>query len=114
MGSMQNRRNLEKWKKFWNMIKELLGNNKEKEEDTYVYTQEGEKKEIEEMSDDYVNKWKQEIYQKTGRINFSFWYGTESMKGKKEEIEEEEKTENSGIMKFPVIEEEEMMDVIKK
>ena len=27
---------------------------------------------------------------------------------------EEEKTENSGIMKFPVIEEEEMMDVIKK
>ena len=36
------------------------------------------------------------------------------MKGKKEEMEEEEKMENSGIMKFPVIEEEEMMDVIKK
>ena len=28
-------------KKFWNMIKELLGNNKEKEEETYVYTQDG-------------------------------------------------------------------------
>merc|ERR1711874_211483 len=74
----------------------------------------GEKKEIEEISDEYVDKWKQDIYQKTRRINLSFWYGTESMKGKKEEMEEEEKTENSGIMKFPVIEEEEMMDLIKK
>ena len=25
-------------KKFWGMIKELLGKNKEKKEDTYVYT----------------------------------------------------------------------------
>ena len=50
---------------------------------------------------------------KTGRIDFSFWHGTDRMKGKKEEIEEEEKQENSGIMKLPVIEED-MMDVIKK
>merc|ERR1711874_252527 len=116
-GEWEVRKIEETWKdgkKFWSMIKELLGNNKEREEDTFVYTQEGEKIEIEEMSDDYINKWKQEIYQKTGRINFSFWYGTESMKGKKEEMDEEEKTENSGIMKFPVIEEEEMMDLIKK
>jgi len=35
------------------------------------------------MSDEYVDKWKQEIYQKTGRENFSFWYGTDSMKGEK-------------------------------
>ena len=96
------------------MIKELLGKNKEKDEEAFVYTQEGVKKNIEEMSDEYVDKWKQDIYQKTGRIDFSFWHGTESMKGKKEEMEEEEKQENSRIMKFPVIEEEEMMDVIKK
>ena len=101
-------------KKLWNMIKELLGNNKEKEGETYVYTQDGEKREIEEISDDYINKWRQEVYLKTERIDFSFWYGMESVKGKKEEMEEEEKTENSGIMKFPVIEEKEMMDVIKK
>ena len=70
------------------MIKELLGSNKEKE-DTYVYTQEGDKKEIIEMSKEYIDKWKQAIYQKTGRTNFSFWYGTESIKGKKKEMEEE-------------------------
>jgi len=75
------------------MIKELLGNNKERE-DTYVYKQ-GEKKEIIEMSDDYINEWKQAIYQKTGRIDFSFWYGTESTTGKKEEMEEEEKNKNN-------------------
>merc|ERR1711874_355449 len=116
-GEWEVRKIEETWKngkKFWSMIKELLGNNKEKEEDTYVYTQEGEKKEIEEMSDDYINKWKQEIYQKTGRTDFSFWYGTESIKGKKEEMEEEEKTENSGIMKLPVRREGEMIYVIKK
>ena len=96
------------------MIKELLGKSKEKDEEAFVYTQEGEKKEIEEISDEYVDKWKQDIYQKKGRVDFSFWYGTDSMKGKKEEMEEEEKQGNSGIMKFPVIEEEEMMNVIKK
>ena len=93
-GEWEIRKIEETWKdgkKFWSMIKELLGNNKEREEDTFVYTQEGEKKEIVEMSDDYINKWKQEIYQKKGRIDFSFWYGTESTKGKKEEMEEEEK-----------------------
>ena len=100
-------------KKFWSMIKELLGNNKEKDEDTYVYTQEGIKKEITEMSGEYIDKWKQTIYQKTGRTDFSFWYGNEKLKGKKKEMEEEERKENSGIMKFPIINEEEMMTVIK-
>ena len=31
-------------KKFWDMIKELTGKKKEKEEEAYVYTQEGERK----------------------------------------------------------------------
>ena len=100
-------------KKFWSMIKELLGNNKEKDEDTYVYTQEGLKKEITEMSGEYIDKWKQTIYQKTGRIDFTFWYGNESQRGKKEEMEEEQKGKKSEIIKFPVIQEEEMMTVIK-
>ena len=38
-------------KKFWNVIKELLGKSKEKEEEAYVYSEEGEKKNIEEMKD---------------------------------------------------------------
>ena len=65
-----------------------------------------------EMSGEYIEKWRQTIYQKTGRVDFSFWYGTESTKGKKEEMEEE-KNENSDIMKFPKISEEDMMDVIR-
>ena len=43
-------------KKFWTMIKELLGKNREREEETYVYTQEGDRKEIMEMSEEYVDK----------------------------------------------------------
>ena len=65
------------------------------------------------MSEEYIDKWKQIIYQKTGRTDFSFWYGNEKLKGKKKEMEEEERKENSGIMKFPIIREEEMMAVIK-
>ena len=63
-GEWEIRKIEETWKdgkKFWSMIKELLGNNKEKDEDTYVYTQEGIKKEITEMSGEYIDKWKQTI-----------------------------------------------------
>ena len=48
------------------------------------------------------------------RVDLSFWHGTDSMKGKREEMEEEEEKGNSGIMKLPIIEEKEMMDIIKK
>ena len=89
-------------KKFWTMIKELFGKSKEKEEDIYVYTEEGLKKDITEISEEYLSKWKQKIYQKTGRIDFTFWYGNESQKGMKEKMEEDEKKENSEIMKFPI------------
>ena len=67
---------------------------------------------IKETSEEYLSKWKQNIYQKTGRIDFTFWYGNESQKGMKEKMEEDEKNENSEIMKFPIIEEE-LMIVIK-
>merc|ERR1712226_818152 len=68
-----------------------MGNNKERDEETFVYSQEGEKKNIEE------------IYQKTDRVDFSFWYGTDMLRGKKEEMEQEELLENSGIMEKPII-----------
>jgi len=45
-------------KKLWNMIRELLGKNKERKKEAFVYSQEGEKKNIEEMTDEYVRKWK--------------------------------------------------------
>ena len=62
-------------KKFWGMIKELLGKNKERDQDAFVYTEEGVKKNINEISNEYINEWKKMIYQKTERVDLSFWYG---------------------------------------
>ena len=58
-------RNKKRWKKFWSLIKELLGKNKERDEDAFVYTEEGVKKNINEISNEYINEWKKMIYQKT-------------------------------------------------
>ena len=49
------------------------------------------KKNINEISNEYITEWKKMIYQKTGRVDLSFWYGREGLKGKKEEMEEEGK-----------------------
>ena len=65
-------------KKFWTMIKELLGKDKRRDEESFVFTQEGEKKEIMEISEEYVTKWKQSIYQKTERTSPSGTEGKES------------------------------------
>ena len=46
------------------MIKELLGKDKEKDEETFVYTTERDKKEIMECSRKYTDGWKQAVYQK--------------------------------------------------
>merc|ERR1711874_593240 len=43
-------------KKFWNVIKELLGESKEREEEAFVFTEDGEKKIIEEVKDTYINE----------------------------------------------------------
>ena len=71
-------------KKFWTMIKELLGKNKEKEEEAFVFTEEGEKKEILEYEGEYIDGWKSSVYQKSEKTDFSFWYGKEGVKGLKE------------------------------
>ena len=68
------------------MIKELLGKNKDRDEEAYVYTEEGMKKNINEISNEYLNEWKKVIYQKTERVDLSFWYGKEGLKSKKKEI----------------------------
>ena len=64
-GEWEKKKVEETWKdgkKFWTMIKELLGKNKERDEDTYVYTTEGDKREIMEISKEYINGWKQNLY----------------------------------------------------
>ena len=51
-------------KKFWTMIKELLGKNKVVEEEAFVYTEEREKIEIMDYDTEYISSWKSSIYQK--------------------------------------------------
>ena len=64
-----------------------------------------------EIQEGYVEKWRENIYQKASRPDFSFWYGEG---GKMEEMIEEEKKTESGIMEFPVIEEPELIRTINK
>ena len=104
----------ETWKDgkiFWGMIRELLGKKKEEEEEAYVITDEGERKEVMEIPEKFIGSWLINIYQKSARPDFSFWYGKG---GTMERMIEEEKGENSEIMKFPIIEEREFVNAINK
>ena len=87
----------------------MLGRNKDREEEAYVYKEEGMRKNINEMSEEYLQEWKKEIYQKTKRVDFSFWYGMEDLKGKNKEMEEEEMQENNEIMKESEMSEKELI-----
>ena len=100
-------------KKFWAMIKELLGQDKEKEEAAFVFSEEGEKKEIMEYTKEFIDNWKASVYQKSEKTDFSFWYGKDGIGGKKKEMEENLKRGNSGIMETPVITDKEFVNVIK-
>ena len=57
-------------KKFWEMIRELVGKNKRKEEETYVYTEEGGKREIMKYIREYMGEWKKNVYQKYENTDF--------------------------------------------
>ena len=103
----------ETWKDgkvFWGMIRELLGKNKE-EEEAYIYTDEGERKEIMEIPEKFIGSWLINIYQKSTRPDFSFWHGKG---GVMEKMLKEEKEGNSEIMKFSIIEEREFTNAINK
>ena len=113
-GSWEVKKIEETWwngKNFWTRIKELLGKKKERDDEVFVYTNEGSRNEILEVSEDYLKTWKVTIYQKSKRPDFSFWYGT---KGKMADMIEEEKKSETNIMEFPIIREEELVEVIKK
>merc|ERR1711874_544455 len=85
----QNRKINETWKdskKLWKMIKELLGKNREIEDETYVYNEEGDKQEIMTCENTFAQKWTDNIYQKLKKADFTFWYGDENLKGVKTQI----------------------------
>ena len=100
-GQWEEKKIEETWKngkKFWTMIKELLGKNKEKDEETFVYTMEGDKKEIMKYTKEYIDEWKKTVYQKSEKTDFTFWHGSENIRGWKAEMEDKLKEGNSGIM----------------
>merc|ERR1711874_217926 len=51
-------------KKFWVMIKELLGKKREVGEEAYIYDDENEKQEIMTCEEAFTQKWTDLIYQK--------------------------------------------------
>merc|ERR1712179_85027 len=79
----------------------------------YVYTEDGIRNNVNEISKEYIEEWKQERYQKTERVDLTFWYGGENCIGKKK-MEEEEQQEDSGIMKEPKMTEKELVTIVNR
>merc|ERR1712055_1212933 len=84
----------------------------EREEEAYVYSEDGIKNNVNEISKEYIEEWNQEIYQKTERVDLTFWFGGENCIGKKKEMEVEERQEDSGIMKEPKMTEKELVTIV--
>merc|ERR1711874_780413 len=99
-------------KKFWVMIRELLGKKREVEEEAYVYS-EGEKKEIMTCEESFTQKWTTHIYQTLKKADFTFWYGKENQEGVKSQMEKKLEQGDPDIMENPVIEEKEFINTIK-
>ena len=96
-------------KKFWAMIRELIGKDREREEETYVYDNDGTRIEIMNVQKDFTESWRENIYQKAEKTDFSFWY---EKGGQMEKMIEEERSPYSKVMKLPMIEETELTEVV--
>jgi len=59
-------------KTLWNLVNDLLGKTKSKEDEIYLYREDGTKHRVED------------IYQKIPRISLKFWYGKDGTIVKKE------------------------------
>ena len=49
------------WRKFWNLVKELLGKTKKKDEEVYIYEGDGSKKEADKVWDEYLKDGKKKL-----------------------------------------------------
>merc|ERR1711895_184 len=99
-------------KKFWVMIKELLGKKREVVEEAYIYNDEGEQQEIMTCEESFTKKWTDNIYQKLKKADFTFWYGSNDQQGIKDQMIEKLEQGDPDIMENPIIEEKEFVDVI--
>jgi len=73
-------------KQFWTLIKDLLGKVNNKDNEAYIYTEDGKEHKIENMLTQFIEAWKEGIYQKIPRIDLTFWYGGKNSRGKKFEM----------------------------
>ena len=80
------------------MIRELIGKDREREEEAYFYSNEGTKTEILDIQENFTASWQENIYQKAEKTDFSFWYGKG---GQMEKMKREENHPQSNIMKLP-------------
>ena len=55
----------------------LLGREKDDNEETYIFDDEGEKKEIMDYKSQFLNKWITQVYQRLSKADFSFWNSSE-------------------------------------
>ena len=95
---------------FWKMIKVVTGKRKEEDEEAFIFDEEGERKEIMECKSEFIVDWKEQVYQKLRKADFTFWY--EENEGVKAKMIQQMEEENSGIMENPVISEEEFIKTI--
>ena len=58
---------------FWRMIKTLLGKEKVDSEETFIFDDKGEKREIMECKSEFLDKWSTQVYQRLKKADFSFW-----------------------------------------
>merc|ERR1711874_33042 len=98
-------------KKFWVMIKELLGKKREVMEEAYIYNDEGEQQEIMTCEESFTQKWTDNIYQKLKKADFTFWYGSNDQQGIKDQMIDKLEQGDPDIMENPIIEEKEFVDV---
>ena len=102
-------------KTLWNFAKEIQGTKRRKETKTHVYI-EGEKKTIETVWKLFIETWKNEIYQKSPEVDWTFWYGGRGRPGLKEEMrkEDEEDIANGGsrMIPVPVMQEKDLIRIV--
>ena len=103
---------------LWDVVREISGTTKSKEEQVYVYREDMTRHKIEEDWKPYIQDWTKDIYQKTPRISLDFWYGTENSIGLKEEkVKENIENMNKGqgrMMPLPIMKEEDLIALVNK
>merc|ERR1712055_1288766 len=97
-------------KTFWKMIAELVGKDKNGNEEAFIFTEEGEREEIMECRRNFIDAWTSKVYQKLRKADFSFW--SDKVSGMKKKMEEVMAGGNHEIMECPPITMEELENTI--